>query len=57
MSSMRTAVRTLETQESGEMGRLRCAECAHPFASETFNRRGRAYGDGAGGTPAEGNPS
>ena len=57
MSSMREAVRTLETQESGEMRRLRCGGCAQCFTSrEAFNRHARTCGNRPGGIPAEGTP-
>jgi hypothetical protein len=58
MSSMRAAVRTWETQESGEVRRLRCPGGAHWFTSrEAFNRHARTCGGRPGGTPAEGKPS
>ena len=54
MSSMREAVRTLETQESGETRRLRCAGGACWFTSrEAFYRHARACdGQLGGGKPS-----
>jgi hypothetical protein len=57
MSSIREAVRTLETQESGETRRLCCAGGARWFTSrEESNRHARACGR-PGATPVEGKPS
>lgn len=58
MSSMREAVRTLETQESGETRRWCCADGARWFTSrKESNRHARACGGRPGATPVEGKPS